>query len=156
MRELGIDPVEIEKARLRILPNKLLMLLKSSKAQSKINYLGEEDFWEKVYSNDNLRISTTIKDAASEPEPYPTFVIILKFVQPIRVILVPADTTQSFEILAENLQQQNLLHNTTYLPTNPQQIIEIVERGNTQKLAVNPKAVSWLLHHLSSLEAKSS
>lgn len=150
-----IDPVELEKARLRLLHHELLQLLKSKTSQTLDNSQTGRFFYEKFHINKKLGfiISSPVHDSNSNPTTESTFVVVLEDAIPQpTLVIVPAECYQTFEIAADPLRQQNPLNNATYLPSHPEAIKRIIERKNLKTQSISSANLGRILRYLLSLK----
>lgn len=145
-----IDPTEVRKAKLRILYQELFKLLKGPTSQPKINFLGDTQFFEKVYSDRNFRISTTTPNFGEDPTQDSTFVIIIGgFEAPQNLVLVPPnpDFNNPLEVKISDLTLVNKEFGKSYIPTNPPEIAEILIKKEVYPKPIPDSLLSQLLRH---------
>lgn len=151
MREVSrVNPIELEKANLRILRrDRLLPLLTGSQSQTKMKYERDEFFCERFLAKSNFRLSVPVADLKSQPSLESTFVIILyEDEKPQTVIVIPPSPKLPFEVAVQALEQKHLdHHNRSYFPTNPEVINQIIAEQTLETKPVPSKVIRNLLNY---------
>lgn len=144
-----VDPSSFAEARLRVLRQNLLRLLTGGQSRARINFQGEEPFCEKVLQKESFRLSTLVADLKSEPTPDTTFILSYFFgdSQASKKVIVVPSQDQAFEVDAHQIRIENLIFQTTYIPTNPDQISQIITSRNLNTRPVDVSEIRLILDY---------